>query len=285
MNDKTDLQNEIKPTVKLSNEMFSKGFIIITLIAILVFFIYKIYFDKFLLFLELHSPNGQTVNVLFFPPSFTIWGKMINDAISIFNGKTAEYNFYHSAWILFCIIFNFFISPFLLFSGIKDYYKKKADKAEKYTFSTHHAKIVIGAIFIVWFSFNSILMYSVAKVIYRNNKSENITTAQRDNINSELNQLSVESLEYYILTSELKNNSMSKAAIPEISNLPCCEKLKYGEYIIKPVLNKDTLMVISGISGYSGEKNQFKNSNNRKGRIEAVSIIKPDAGFEILEKN
>ena len=288
MNQKTDNDSNGTKNVSEFSPSFIKLIIALTVFTlILAFFSGKIY--PYVLDLPEVFKGGLIL------PWFGAMGLTIIQGINEFNGQIFLFGTQSKIYLLVSILLIGIVFPTLMMFGLKDSYQKKtaSDEEKKYVFYPHSVQVILSGIILISIFISSILHFYVASKISANMKRNIAMEDNRDNIVSELIDLSNEARQFAILPNELGGGNGSFVLSPidseekkyvELNNLKSFASVKEANYFLVPY-KSDSLMTIVAVSKTKCSNPNFSNYNGQKGFVQVIANISKNSASTRVESS
>lgn len=288
MNQKTDNNANGTKNVSEFSPSFIKLIIALTVLTlVLAFFSGKIY--PYVLDLPEVFKGGLIL------PWLGAMGLTIIQGINEFNGQIFVFGTHSKIYLLVSILLIGIVFPTLMMFGLKNSYQKKTSSNEekKYIFYPHSVQVILSGIILISIFVSSILHFYVASKISENMKRNIALEDNRDNIVSELIDLSNEARQFAILPNELgggngsfvlsSKDSKEKKYV-ELNNLKSFASVKEANYFLVPY-KSDSLMTIVAVSKTRCSNPNFSNYNGQKGFVQVVAIISKNSAATRVESS
>ncbi|MFA6026914.1 MAG: hypothetical protein WC727_10805 [Ignavibacteriaceae bacterium] len=288
MNQKTD--NDTNGTKNVSE--FSPSFIKL-IIALTVFTLVLTFFSGKIYPYVLDFPEVFKGGLIL--PWLGAMGLTIIQGINEFNGQIFLFGTQSKIYLLVSILLIGIVFPTLMMFGLKNSSQKKNSSSEekKYVFYPHSVQVILSGIILISIFVSSIIHFYVASKISENMKRNIAIEDNRDNIVSELIDLSNEARQFAILPHELgggngsfvlsSKDSKEKKYI-ELNNLKSFALVKEANYFLAPY-KSDSLMTIVAVSKTRCSNPNFSNYNGQKGFVQVVANISKNSASTRVESS
>lgn len=213
------------------------------------------------------------------PASSLLVGFTIVDGIEMFSGRVNIHSFSEELLLLNSILVYFVLSPFLLLTGLREYFSNK--KNNRGIFKISKVKIYIGTILLINLVINSSYMLYYVPVRHAKLVKDRSRDSENFRIRKNIQQLAATGIQMYIFKSENLKKEGTNVFIPEFEDFRGYEWLDNDKYTFIPFNNNDTLFTVTGVGNAIGKSADFINANGDTGKVQESGVIGRDGSFII----